>query len=162
MRTVTNNEIKLYGYKWVYMHNVEGQAIAIPFYVCDVHQPIVSVSRLEEQGFVLTFNEEQRRITHPKGFNTTLIKDQSLYYLRTTVIPIPANYQLQIQHTAEGTIAMIAPTTLTPSQGPEPILGHTTMKDTWYEFTRQEGRHCSFHTRRVQFQLTNWRTIEGQ
>ena len=106
----------------VYMHNVEGQAIVIPFYVCDVHQPIVSVSRLEEQGFVLTFNEEQRQITHPKGFNTTLIKDQSLYYLRTTVIPIPANYQLQIQQTAEGTIAMIAPTTLTP-QGPEPILG---------------------------------------
>ena len=104
------------------MHNVEGQAIVIPFYVCDVHQPIVSVSRLEEQGFVLTFNEEQRQITHPKGFNTTLIKDQSLYYLRTTVIPIPANYQLQIQQTAEGTIAMIAPTTLTP-QGPEPILG---------------------------------------
>ena len=64
------------------MHNVEGQAIVIPFYVCDVHQPIVSVSRLEEQGFVLTFNEEQRQITHPKGFNTTLIKDQSLYYLR--------------------------------------------------------------------------------
>ena len=121
LRTVTNNEIKLYGYKWVYMRNVEGQAIVIPFYVCDVHQPIVSVSRLEEQGFVLTFNEEQRRITHPKGFNTTLIKDQSLYYLRTTVIPIPANYQLQIQHTPEGTIAMIAPTTLTP-QGPEPIL----------------------------------------
>ena len=134
LRTVTNNEIRLYGYKWVYMHNVEGQASVIPFYVCDVHQPIVSVSRLEEQGLILPFNEQQRHITHPKGFSTTLIKQQSLYYLRTTVIPIPANYQLQIRQTSEGTIAMIAPTTLTP-QGPEPILGgnndfwRTTMKD---------------------------------
>ena len=55
LRTVTNNEIKLYGYKWVYMHNAEGERIVIPFYACDVHQPIVSVSRLEEQGFILTF-----------------------------------------------------------------------------------------------------------
>ena len=43
LRTVTNNEIKLYGYKWVYMHNVRWTRIVIPFYVCDVHQPIVSV-----------------------------------------------------------------------------------------------------------------------
>ena len=27
------------------------------------------------------------------------------------------------------------------------ISGRTTMKDTWCESTRQEGRHCSFHTR---------------
>ena len=105
----------------MYTHNVEGQAIVIPFYVCDVHQPLVSVSRLEEQGFILTFNEK-RQITHPKGFSTTLIKQPSLYYLRTTAIPIPANYQLHIQRTSEGEISMIAPTTLTP-QGPEPILG---------------------------------------
>ena len=115
LRTVTNNEIKLYGYKWVYMHIAEGQPIVIPYYVCDVHQPIVSVARLEEQGFI-------RTITHPKGCSTTLIKQQSLYYLRATVVPIPPNYTLQIQQTSEGTIAMIAPTALTP-QGPEPILG---------------------------------------
>ena len=77
---------------------------------------------LEEQGFKLTFDEEQRKITHPKGFSTTLIKQQSLYYFRTTVVPIPPNHTLQIHQTSEGTIAMIAPTTLTP-QGPEPILG---------------------------------------
>ena len=122
LRTVTNDEIKLYGYKWVHMHNENRQPIVIPFYVCDVHQPIVSVSRLEEQGFKLTFDEEQRKITHPKGFSTTLIKQQSLYYLRTTVVPIPPNHTLQIHQTSEGTIAMIAPTMLTP-QGPEPTLG---------------------------------------
>ena len=33
LRTATNNEIKLYGYKWVYMHNAEGQPKVIPFYV---------------------------------------------------------------------------------------------------------------------------------
>ena len=69
LRTVTNNEIKLCGYKWVYMRDAEAQPIVIPFYVCDVHPPLVSVSRIEEQGFILTFTEEKRLITHPKGFS---------------------------------------------------------------------------------------------
>ena len=88
LRTATDDEIKLYGYKLVYMHNVEGQPVVIPFYVCDVPQPIVAVSRLEEQGFELTFKEGQPTVRHAKGFNTTLVKKHSLYYLRTTVIPI--------------------------------------------------------------------------
>ncbi len=99
--TVTNNEFKLYGYKWVHMRNAEGQPIVIPFYVCDVHQPIVSVSRLEEQGFKLTFHEEQCRITHPKGFSTTLIKQQSLYFLRATVVPIPPNHTTHCRFTRQ-------------------------------------------------------------
>ena len=122
LRTATDDEIKLYGYKWVYMRNVEGQPVVIPFYVCDVPQPIVSVSRLEEQGFELTFKEGQPTVRHAKGFNTTLVKTHGLYYVRTTVIPIPPNYTLQIQQTSEGTVAVIAPTTIT-TQGPEPIVG---------------------------------------
>ena len=55
---------------------------------------------------------------HAKGFNATLVKEHSLYYLRTTVIPIPSNHTIQIQQTSEGTIAAIAPTTIT-TQGPE-------------------------------------------
>ena len=97
------------------MHNVEGQPVVIPFYVCDVQQPIVSVSRLEEQGFELTFKEEQPTMKHAKGFNTTLVKV-------ATVMPIPPHYTLQIQQTSEGTVAVIAPTTIT-TQGPEPIVG---------------------------------------
>lgn len=73
--------------------------------MCDVPQPIVSVSGLEEQGFELSFKEEQPTVTHAKGFNTALVKEHGLYYLKTTVIPIPPKYALQIQQTSEGTLA---------------------------------------------------------
>ena len=68
------------------------------------------------------------------------------------MIPIPANYTLQIQQTPDETKAMIAPTILT-SQGLEPILGGnnetmisglTTRKDTWSECTGQRGTHFSY------------------
>ena len=41
LRTVTNTQIKVHGYKYVIMRNHynKGQPIVIPFYVCDVHAP---------------------------------------------------------------------------------------------------------------------------
>ena len=71
LRTVTNQHIKLYGYRWVCMTNHSGQQIVIPFYVCEVKQPILSVTRLVEQGFQLTLDDNPR-LQHIKGFNSTL------------------------------------------------------------------------------------------
>lgn len=81
-------------------------------------EPHLSQSGLEEQDFEPTVKEEQPTMKHAKGFNTTLVNEHSLYYLKTTVTPILSNHTLQIQHTSEGTIAVIAPTTIT-TQGPE-------------------------------------------
>ena len=60
LRTVTNQHFKLHGYRWVCVTNHSGQQIVIPFYVCDVKQPILSVTRLVEQGFQLTLDDNPR------------------------------------------------------------------------------------------------------
>ena len=56
LRTVTNQTIQCYGVRWVYMQS-RGQPIVIPFYVCDIHDPILSVTRRAEQGFDIRFND---------------------------------------------------------------------------------------------------------
>ena len=68
LRTVANQHIKLNGYRWVCVTNHSGQQIVIPFYVCGVKQPILSVPRLVEQGFQLTLDDNPR-LQRTKGFN---------------------------------------------------------------------------------------------
>ena len=59
------------------MKNNKGQPIVIPFYVCDVHAPILSVARLTEQGFNIQLNETPT-ITHKHGFETQLVQKDGL------------------------------------------------------------------------------------
>ena len=120
LRTATNKPIQLYGVRWVYMQ-AQGQPIVIPFYVCDVRDPILSVTRLAEQGFDIRFNDNPT-MTHNKGFNVRLLQRSNLYYLQATIKCLDTNQQLQLQQTNEGIVAMIAPTTLTP-EGPQQVLG---------------------------------------
>ena len=129
LRSVTNDNIQLFGYKWVYMQNNNGQSIVIPFYVCKVHQPILSVTRLAEQGFTVQFSDTPS-ITHSTGFHSTLVKKNQLYHLQVNVVPLPNNMRLNITRDDGGAIsAMIAPTTTLTSQGAEVVLGGNT--DYW-------------------------------
>ena len=120
LRTVTNKTIQCYGVRWVYMQS-RGQPIVIPFYVCDIHDPILSVTRLAEQGFDIRFNDTPT-MRHDKGFNVPLVQQHNLYYLPATVMNLGQHQQLQLRHTQKGMIAMIAPTTLT-RHGPQQVLG---------------------------------------
>ena len=117
LRTVTNTQIKVHGYKYVIMKNNKGQSIVIPFYVCDVHAPILSVTRLteQEQGFNIQLNETPT-ITRKHGFETQLVQRDGLYYMRAEMTQLPHGTTLTVQHTEQGQIGMIAPTmTLTPT-----------------------------------------------
>ena len=116
LRTVTNKTIQCYGVRWVYMQS-RGQPIVIPFYVCDIHDPILSVTRLAEQGFDIRFNGTPT-IRHDKGFNVPLVQQHNLYYLPATIMNLGQHQQLQLRHSQKGMIAMIAPTTLT-RHGPQ-------------------------------------------
>ena len=98
-----------------------GQPIVIPFYVCDIHDPILSVTRLAEQGFDIRFNDPPT-IRHDKGFNVPLVQQHNLYYLPATIMDLGQHQQLQLRHTQKGMIAMIAPTTLA-RRGPQQVLG---------------------------------------
>ena len=94
-RTATDDAIKVYGYKWVCMINNKNQAIVIPFYVCDVAQPILSATRLAEQGFEITLIE-QPTIKHTHGFESesALKQQHGLYYLSVKTTGTPVNTRL--------------------------------------------------------------------
>ena len=147
LRTVTNKTIQCYGVRWVYMQS-RGQPIVIPFYVCDIHDPILSVTRLAEQGFDIRFNDPPT-IRHDKGFNVPLVQQHNLYYLPATIMDLGQHQQLQLRHTQKGMIAMIAPTTLA-RRGPQQVLGGNS--DYWnynnegylYGITGTRGRLSSF------------------
>ena len=114
LRTATDEVIYVHSYKWVYMHNTNKQTLVVPFYVCDVTQLIMSVTRLAEQGFTTQLNETPT-ITHTKGFNSALKQREGLYFLPVVLVTLPINMRLEVNQTAEGTTAQIAPVTLTPT-----------------------------------------------
>ena len=114
LRTATDDAIKVYGYKWVYMTNNKNQAIVVPFYVCDVAQPILSATRLAEQGFEITLSE-QPTIKHTNGFESILKQQHGLYYLSAKTTGTPINTRLDVSETEQGIKATISPVTLTPT-----------------------------------------------
>ena len=106
-----NKPIYIHGVRWVYMKSQQ-QPIIIPFYVCDVHDPILSVTRLAEQGFDIRFNDAPT-MRHNKGFDVKLVQENSLYYLPATIMTLDHNQHLQVQQTTGGLTAVIAPTAWT-------------------------------------------------
>ena len=117
LRTVTNQHIELYGYRWGCMTNHSGQQSVIPFYACEVKQPILSVTGLVEQGFQFTLGDNPK-LHYIKGFNSTLESRICPFFLQAEITALPKGTKLQIHNTDQGQIGMIAPTaTLTP-QGP--------------------------------------------
>ena len=114
LRTATEDEIKVTGYKWVYMTNMNNQQVVIPFYVCAVTQPILSVTRLAEQGFTIQLSE-QPTIAHNNGFHSRLNIKEGTYYLPVKTTGVPSNYKLDVHETQEGIKATISPITLTPT-----------------------------------------------
>ena len=111
--------------------NHSGQQIVIPFYVCEVKQPILSVTRLVEQGFQLTLDDNPK-LHHSKGFDSTLESRNGLFFLQAEITALPKGTKLQIHNTDQGQIGMIAPTTTLTPQGPA---------DTGYA-----GDYCQFNT----------------
>ena len=88
LRTVTNTQIKVHSYKYDIMRNKKKQPIVIPLYVCDAHAPILSVTRLAEQGFKIQLNETPT-ITHKHGFEAQLIQKEGLYFMGAELTHLP-------------------------------------------------------------------------
>ena len=60
----------------------------IPFYVCDVKQPILSVTRLIHQGFEINMSE-QSTMTNPKSFESPVTLKHGLLYINLKLSPLP-------------------------------------------------------------------------
>ena len=165
LRTATNKPIYTHGVRWVYMKSQ--QPIVIPFYACDVHDPILSVTRLAEQGFDIRFNDAPT-MRHNKGFDVKLVQENNLYYLPATIMAPGHNQHLQVQQATDGMVAMIAPTTLAKT-GPQQVLGGN--NDYWAYNNEGYLVRCHRNKRKALFvpqlncpvpleQLANyWRTI---
>ena len=118
LRTVTNQHIKLHECRWVCVTNHSGQQIVIPFYVCEVKQPILSVTRLVEQGFQLTLDDNPR-VQRTKGFNSTFGEQRwPVLPTQAEITTLPRGTKPQIHSTQQGQIGMIAPATTLAPQGP--------------------------------------------
>ena len=45
LRSVTDEPLKILGYRWIRFYNKQGKQMVIPFYVCEgIQHPIVSVT----------------------------------------------------------------------------------------------------------------------
>ena len=110
------------------LHEVKRTTNCHTIYVCDIHDPILSVTRLTEQGFDIRFNDTPT-MSHNKGFDVPLVQQHNLYYLPATIMNLEQRQQRQPRQTPEGVIAMIAPTTLTQA-GPQQVLVGTTTTET--------------------------------
>ena len=160
-----NKPIYIHGVRWVYMKSQQ-QPIVIPFYVCDVHDPILSVTRLAEQGFDIRFNDAPT-MRHNKGFDAKLVQENNLYYLPATIMTLDHNQHLQVQQTTGGLVAVIAPTTWTKT-GPRQFLGGNS--DYWaynnegylVRYHGNKGKHYLCHNSTAQFHWNNWPTTGEQ
>ena len=126
LRTATDEEINMYGYKWVLMANNDNYKIVVPFYVCDVKQPIMSVTRLTKQGFNIQFKDTPT-MSHSRGFYSNLVKRSELFYLPMKLVTSQANMKLDISMTGTTGSAAITPVTITPT-GMEVVRNRN---DTW-------------------------------
>ena len=77
-RTATDESITIHGYKWVLMTNQHNYQLAVPFYLRDVKLPIMSVTRLTEQGFDIQFKDTPT-MSHSRGFHANLVQRAELF-----------------------------------------------------------------------------------
>ena len=151
--------IPAYGYKWVLMTNITKQQLVVPFLVCEVTQPTMSVTRLAEQGFNIQLNETPT-VTHTKGFNSALVQRDGLYFMTMEFVNIPVNMQLEVHEATHGTTAQIAPVTLTPT-GMEVWRNRNDLwtfnsQGIWSEYTGHNAKHSLYQINSVQFQQGGW------
>ena len=79
LRTATDNNIHVYGYRWIHFRNQKGQHIVIPFYVCDVKHPILSVRRLIHQGFEINLKDNST-MTHQRSFESHITHNEMVCF----------------------------------------------------------------------------------
>ena len=132
-------------YKWVLMTNVNKQQLVVPFFVCEVAQPILSVTRLAEQGFNIQLNEAPT-VTHTQRDSTQHLFNVmdstswqwSLSTFQSTCswkyIKLP-KVQQQRSHQSPWHQQVWR------SWGTEMTSGHPTTKDIWSECTEHNAKH---------------------
>ena len=79
---------KQQGPKYVIMKDNKRQPFVIPFYLCNVHAPTLSVTRLAEQGFYIQLSD-QATITHEYGLDAQLKQKEGLGFMKAEMVHWP-------------------------------------------------------------------------
>ena len=115
LRTVTGTDIWVYGYRWIHFINEQDRQIVIPFYVCDVNAPILSVSRLIRQGFEINLGERSTLKQQPH-FESTITQKDALLYVHLRMTKMPNTHHLVVNREGTGkTTAVIRSKTIAPT-----------------------------------------------
>ena len=124
LRSVTDEPLWVLGYRWVRFKNIQGQHLVMPFYVIDgIRHPIVSITRLLEQGFELNLRGTESTLQKGDVFQAPLTSKDRLLYIHLETAPMEEGTKLVIQNTPQGQVAMIAPTYTLTATGPRPQQG---------------------------------------
>ena len=146
------------------MANNDNYKIVVPFYVCDVKQPIMSVTRLTEQGFNIQFKDTPT-MSHSRGFYSNLVKRSEPLLPSHEVGQHPRQHEVRHQHDRNNRISSNYTSDHHTNrnggcQKTETTHGHSTHKDFWSEHTGQHVKHSSYQIADVQYQQTDLRTTE--
>ena len=105
----------------------------IPFYVCDVKQPTLSVTRLIHQGFEIKMSQ-QSTMTHPKSFESPTTQNAELLDINLKLSPLPAGQQVIIKNDEGGKQRAIVAPTQVDTSGPR---SHSGNNDIWTMYNQE-------------------------
>ena len=86
LHSVSGDPIVVHGKRIVGLE-LDGHVCYLHFYVCDVHLPVVSVSRLTTQGYVTHLARNNMTLTAPTGQVVTVHCTGPMFYLQPKKLP---------------------------------------------------------------------------
>eukprot|EP00971_Amphidinium_carterae_P161436 3201019-Amphidinium_carterae.1 len=84
LRDIQGNRIKVYGLRLIPLVTTEGQKMIIPFVVCDVARPVISLGKLRRKGYNISMGDKTY-IEHPNGDKIDLVLKKNTWYVKATV-----------------------------------------------------------------------------
>jgi hypothetical protein len=95
LRSVSGEAITVHGKRLVGLQ-LGTHVVHIQFYVCDVHFPVISVSRLTSQGYVTHLEKKEMTLTAPTGEVIDIHCTGPTFYLEPTVLDYVENHFVHV------------------------------------------------------------------
>ena len=90
LKSVSGDPITVYGKRIVGIE-LDNHVCYLHFYVCDVHLPVVSVSRLTAQGYITHLAKDNMTLTSPSGEEIKVHCTGPMFYLQPNIVDFKQN-----------------------------------------------------------------------
>ena len=164
LRTATDENIPVYGYKWVLVTSVNKQQLVVPLFAREVTTHPVSnkTGRTRVQHTTeWDTNSQTVRDSTQHLFN---VMDSTSWQWSLSTFQSTCNWKYIKRPKAQQQRSHQSPwhQQVWRSWGTEMTSGHSTTKDIWSVCTEHNTKHSLCQTNGVQFQQQGWRTTEEQ